>query len=81
MDNKENKYTVYFNKNRAEIKVKMITNGMVNCDLSGANLSQYNNCYYVCKNRKIAIETARKIKREWIISLNQQILTLLEINI
>lgn len=58
-------YTLYFDKNRSEIKITKAKKVMQNLNYTD-NVERYNNCLYICMKRKPLVEKAKEIRAEWI---------------
>lgn len=65
-------YTLYFNKPKMIIEVKKASKGMNHCTYTNEAV-QYNDCYWVCLNRKPLVEKAEEIKEAWTKELEERI--------
>lgn len=61
-------YTLYVRKEKMIIEVKKASKAMSNCTYTN-EVVRYNDCYWVCLNRKPLMEKAKEIKESWISEL------------
>lgn len=67
-------YQLYVNKKTLELKLSPISTGLKNMGqilmykLRGGDeeILHYNDCYVICKTRKVLLQYARNIKEEWL---------------
>lgn len=59
-------YTLYFDKNKAELKLTKASKGMQKFVKYTEEATRHNSCCYVCLNRKPLKELAESMKQEWI---------------
>ena len=65
-------YTLYVKKEKMIIEVKKASKAMSNCTYTN-EVVKYNDCYYLCSNRKPLIEKAKEIKESWISELKEKL--------
>ena len=64
-------YTLYHNKKERIIEVKKASKAMAKCNYTD-DITSYNDCYYICLQRKPLVEKAKEIKKSWIKELEDE---------
>jgi hypothetical protein len=73
-------YILYFNKSERKIKVSKAHKSLLNLNYT-EKVTQYNDCYFYCSERKPLKEKAKEIKQNWIDELEEGLLLTKEIKI
>jgi hypothetical protein len=73
-------YTLYFQKSEKVIQVSKARKALQNLNFM-EEVTRYNDCYFICTNRKPLVEKAKEIKQDWILELEKELSAMKEINI
>jgi hypothetical protein len=73
-------YTLYYSRKEKTIKVTKARKALQNLNFT-EEVTRYNDCYFICSNRKPLIEKAKDIQNEWLLELVKELETIREINL
>jgi hypothetical protein len=73
-------YTLYYSRKEKTIKVTKARKALQNLNFT-EEVTRYNDCYFICSNRKLLIEKAKDIQNEWLLELVKELETIREINL
>jgi hypothetical protein len=73
-------YILYFKRSEKTIKVSKARKTFQHLNFT-EEVVRYNDCYYMCANRKPLVEKAQEIKREWILELEDELNSIEQIKI
>lgn len=65
-------YTLYHDKLKLEIKLTNAKKTLQNLNYTD-DVTEYNDCYFISKNKKKLKEFGEKIKNNWIIELEEKL--------
>jgi hypothetical protein len=73
-------YTLYYSRKEKTIKVTKARKALQNLNFT-EEVTRYNDCYFICSNRKPLIEKAKDIQTAWLLELVKELETIREINL
>ena len=73
-------YTLYFSKKDKDIKVSKAKKVMQNLKYTEEAV-QFNDCYYICVNRKPLVEKAKEIQEKWISEMEEELESIKKIKV
>lgn len=73
-------YTLYVERSKKDIKVSKAHKPFQKLNFT-EEIIKYNDCYFLCTNRKTLVEKAKEIQRKWILELEEEINSIKEIKI
>jgi len=66
-------YKLYFNKREKRIEISPVKNTELMALKVSNEVTMYNDCYFICNDRKQLKEKANEIRNEWIIGLEEEL--------